>query len=242
MQPIILNEHNMDTLNNLLNQFVDEVRGEIEAWSQRGSGWVVDEILEALINVAQYHPVNGGSYMPLPEKLKNKKAILNIQNRDNRCLRRAIRAALFPPRGDIRRTSSYPTNDGLDFTGIDFPTPVSQIGKLEIQNPGLAIYVFGWDKEQVIVHRISEKNGNIPRINLMITKKGENTHYSWVKRLKALIYDQTRHNEGKHFCERCLNGFSRKKTTRKAQAKVQRAAEKPNESRIAKRRRKQDGI
>ena len=83
----------------MMNQFVDEVRGEIEAWSQRGSGWVVDEILEAIINVAQYQPLNGGSYMPLPEKLKNKKAILNIQNGDNRCLRWAIRAALFPPRG-----------------------------------------------------------------------------------------------------------------------------------------------
>ena len=96
MQPIVLNEHNMDTLNHMLNQFVDEVRGEIEAWSERGSGWVVDEILEAIINVAQYQLLNGGSYMPLPEKLKNKKAIINIQNRDNQCLRWAIRAALFP--------------------------------------------------------------------------------------------------------------------------------------------------
>ena len=54
MQPIVINEHNIDTLNHVFNQFVDEVRGEIEAWSERGSGWVVDEILEAFINVAQY--------------------------------------------------------------------------------------------------------------------------------------------------------------------------------------------
>ena len=129
MQPIVLNEHNMGTLNHMLNQFVDEVRGEIEAWS----GWVVDEILEALINVVQYQPLNGGSYMPLPEKLKNEKAIINIQNRDNQCLRWAIRAALFPAPRDapVSRPSSYPTNDGLNFEGIDFPTPVSQIDKLE---------------------------------------------------------------------------------------------------------------
>ena len=48
MQPAILNEHNVDTLNHLLNQFIDEVKGEIEAWSQRGSGWIMDEILEAI--------------------------------------------------------------------------------------------------------------------------------------------------------------------------------------------------
>jgi len=149
-----MNRDNMDTLNHIFNHFVDEVRGEIEAWSERGSGWVVDEILEAFINVAQYQPLNGGSYMPLPEKLKNKKAIINIQNRDNQCLRWAIRAALFPaPRGaKVSRPSSYPTNDGVNFEGIDFPTPVSQIDRFERQNPNIAINVFGWDKEQVIVH------------------------------------------------------------------------------------------
>ena len=67
--------------------------------------------------------------MPLPTKLKNKKAVLNIQNRDNQCLRWAICAALFQPRGDMRRPSSHPTEDDLDFKGIDFPTPVSQIDK-----------------------------------------------------------------------------------------------------------------
>jgi len=212
MRSIVINEHNMDTLNHVFNQFVDEVRGDIEAWSERGSGWVVDKILEAIINVAQYQPLNGGSYMPLPEKLKNKTAIINIQNRDNQCLRWAIPAALFPaPRGaQVSRPSSYSTNDGLNFEGIDFPTPVSQTDRLERQNPNLTINVFGWDKEQVIVHRISEKDGNVPRINLMITKQGDNTHYSYVKRLTSLLYDQNRHNESKHFCERCLHGHSKK--------------------------------
>ena len=143
MQPIILNEHNMDILTPSLNQFIDEVKGEIEAWSERGSGWIMEEILEAFINVAQYQPMRGGSYMQLPKKLKNKKAVLNVQNRDNECLRWAIRAALFQPRGDMRRPSSYPTEDGLNFTGIDFPTPVSQIDRLERQNINLAINVFG---------------------------------------------------------------------------------------------------
>ena len=210
MQPIVINQHNIDTLNHVFNQFVDEVRGEIEAWSERGSGWVVDEILEAFINVARYDPLRGGTYTPLPENLKNKKAIINIKNRDNMCLRWALRAHLFPARSNVDRASSYPTNDSLNFEGIDFPTPVSQINKLEKQNPGMAINVFGWDKEQVIVHRISEQDGNIPRINLMLTKQGDNTHYSYVKRLTALLHDQTHHNESKHFCERCLHGYSRK--------------------------------
>ena len=56
MQPIILNENNIGT-------FIAQVKGGIDAWSQRGSGWVMDEIFEAFINVAQYRPLRGGSYM-----------------------------------------------------------------------------------------------------------------------------------------------------------------------------------
>ena len=55
------------------------------------------------------------------------------------------------------------------FAGNDFPTPVSQIDRLERQNPNLGINVFGWEKEQVIVHWITEKGFDIPTINLMIT-------------------------------------------------------------------------
>ena len=93
----------------------------------------------------------------------------------------------------MTRTSGYPTEDGLNFTGIDFPTPVSQINKLEKQNPKLAINVFGWENDRVIVHGISENEGDLPRINQMLINDKEKSHYCYVKRLNALLYDESRH-------------------------------------------------
>ena len=61
----------------------------------------------------------------------------------------------------------------------------------------------------MIVHRISEKGVYIPRINLLIIQKGENTHYSYVNRITALLYDQSKHN-GRIFCERCLHSYTKK--------------------------------
>ena len=173
--------------------------------------------------------MRGETYMPLPKKLQNKKAIINMQNTDNHCLRWALRAALFPaPRGaKVTRTSSYPTEHGLNFTGIDFPIPVSQIDRLERQNPNLAINVFGWEKGQVVVNGTSEKGGETPRINLVITKQGENTHYSLVKRLTALLYDQNRHNESKHFCERCLQGYKTRDLLEKHKPECKRLLKSP---------------
>ena len=121
------------------------MKGEIEAWSARGSGWVLERIMVAYVNVARYQPLRGGTYLELPQKLKTKKAIINVQNRDEECLKWAIRAALFPPKNgkDDQRTSNHPVADGINYTGIDFPTPVKQIDKLEAQNRNLAINVFG---------------------------------------------------------------------------------------------------
>ena len=68
--------------------------------------------------------------------------------------------------------------------------------------------MFGWEKERVIVHRLSEKEGSLPRINLMLIQNKEKSHYTFVRRLNALVYDQSTHNSSKHFCERCLHCYT----------------------------------
>lgn len=85
------------------------------------------------------------------------------------------------------RPSSYPTEDGLNFTGINFPTPVSQINKLEKQNSSLAINVFGCGEKSVVVYTLIEKEGSFPRINLMLIQNKEKTHYTDIRRLNALV-------------------------------------------------------
>ncbi|KAL9953009.1 hypothetical protein ACROYT_G040356 [Oculina patagonica] len=186
-------------------------KGEIESWSERGSGWVIERITEAYVNVARYQPLRGGTYLPLPANLAKKKAIVNVRNRDNECLKWALRAALYPPANgkDPQRTSKYPVNDEINYEGIVFPTPVKQIDKLEAQNSKLAINVFGWENNLVIVHRISKKEKNIPRINLMLIESGLIQHYCFVKRVSALLYDQSKSHNSKHFCMMCLTGFTR---------------------------------
>ena len=53
-----------------------------------------------------------------------------MQNRnDNECLKWSLRAALFPGLRNPQRTTSYPTNDGINYEGIDFP--IKQLDKLE---------------------------------------------------------------------------------------------------------------
>ena len=122
-----------------------------------------------------------------------------------------IEGPLFPFNKDPQRPSKYPTDDGLDFTGISFPTPLNEIPKVEKLN-NIAINVLSYDNKtkEVNILYVSEMDGeNIPSDNFMLIKRGFLSHYCYIKNLSRLLYSQ-QHSEGNHYhyCVRCLQGFS----------------------------------
>ncbi|KAK3748543.1 hypothetical protein QZH41_001377 [Actinostola sp. cb2023] len=188
-----------------LDKAIPHILEVLEKWTQKGSGWMVDQVETLWLDIARYQPLRGGSYIILPAEVRNKKAVINVKNKDDHCLRWTLRSALFPATHHVDRPSQYPTKDNLK--GVDAPTPIPQISKVEKQN-NLAINVFGWDKG-VIVHHLSKQPEGIPRINTLLIEKAGKFHYTWITDLNRLLYDQSKHREHKHFCERCLHGYSR---------------------------------
>ena len=210
-QETILQAAGTAEINEVLDKAFPHILETLEKWTQRGSGWVVDHVSTLWLDIARYQPLRGGSYIPLPAAVKNKKAVVNVKNTDDQCLRWTLRSAMFPVAKDPQRPTKYPEEDGLDFTGIDTPTPISQISKVEKQN-NLVINVFGWDKG-VIIHRLSERACDAAQarttVNLLLIEKAGKFHYTWIKDLNRLLYDQSKHQHRKHFCERCLHGYTR---------------------------------
>ena len=102
--------------------------------TQIGCNWVVDRVVGMKIVIANFQPFAGRSYIELPKYIRNNKACINVKNKDNDCFRWALRSALFPCHNHTDRPLSYPLEDGLNFDGIDAPTPLNQIGKVEKQN------------------------------------------------------------------------------------------------------------
>ena len=140
---IIMRGDSEERIKQKFEGFIEMVKGETDNWSEAGSGWEAGDIDLAYIEVARYQPLRGGTYLPLPASLAKKKVIINVRDKDSKCLKWAIKAALFPVEKDAQRPSKYPVDDGIDYTGIDFPTSIKQIDRLEAQNEFLAINVFG---------------------------------------------------------------------------------------------------
>ena len=139
--------------------------------------------------------------------MQTQKVVINVKNKDDHCLRWVLRSALNPATDHVDRPSQYPILDNLKFKAIDDPTPISQIPKVEKPN-NLAINVFGWEKG-IIIHHLSKQSANMSRINLLLIEKAGKFHYTWSKNLNRLLYDQSKHQERKHFCEQSLHGYSR---------------------------------
>ena len=177
-----------------LDEAIPHLLELLEKWTQRGSGWTVDRVQTLWLDIARYQPLRGSSYIPLPAAVRSKKAVVNVKNKHDHCFRWTLRSALFPACDHVDRPSKYPTNDDLNFKGIDAPTPISQIPKVEKQN-NLAINVFGWDKG-VTIHRLSKQPQEIPRINMLLIEKAGKFHYTWIKNLNRLLYDQSKHKQG----------------------------------------------
>ena len=138
-----------------LQRFYSKIQRSLENFVRIGSGWRVRRIASARLDFAKYAPLKGSSNIDLPDRMKNKMAVINIKNQYNKCLMWSLLSALRPVDEDAQRVSKYaPHENELKFDGIHFPTPLSQIPKVEKLN-NAAINVLGYDAG--CIHCISQK-------------------------------------------------------------------------------------
>ena len=56
-----------------LEHAFQEILYRIDAWTNRGSGWIIELIESQCINISTYRPLVGSSYIDLPIDLKHPK-------------------------------------------------------------------------------------------------------------------------------------------------------------------------
>ena len=143
----------------------------LKKFANTASGLEIDHCIKLYLNIAKYEPLKGSSYIPLSNALPNKNAIINLKNDDNRGLEWALLSALYLDKNNPSKTSSYSKFIGkLNMNGIDLPTLISQIPKIEKQN-SLAINAYGYTASKKIgkvPYHITEQPKDMERINLLL--------------------------------------------------------------------------
>ena len=69
----------------LIKLCYERIEGHIEVYTEKGSGWYFKEVDKLEIHTVEFNPTKGSSYIPLPDWISNKKAIVSIKNKDEKC-------------------------------------------------------------------------------------------------------------------------------------------------------------
>ena len=99
-----INYKNLQSTNikKILKKGFAKILKDLEEFQIKGSGWYFKEVLRLEVHTVEYNPIRGSSYIDLPEWIKNKKAIINIKNRDDKCFIWSILRYLYPKEKDAQ--------------------------------------------------------------------------------------------------------------------------------------------
>ena len=144
------------------------------------SGFRFDELLYLDINFYQLNLTRGSSYLPLPDQLVRKKAIINPKNEnDEECSKYSMITALHHKKikfNPERISNLTKFEDNYDWTGLDFPTPINEFREFEKRN-NIGIHVLGLDEKDIyILRRCNYRPGQKVAILLLITDEEKTLH------------------------------------------------------------------
>ena len=197
----------------LLSKMIYEILNKIGIYQKNGSGWYSKEVLNLEIHTVDYKPMKRSSYIPLPDFISNKKAIKNIQNKDQKCFLWCILRYLHPAKNHNNRlTDLKQYKNDLNFKNVDFPVKLKDIKKFENQNPSVpGINVFSLnDNNKSYPLRMTQKDCEETVDSFLFEKDGK-SHYSFISSFNRLFRPQitSRTNNITHICKKCFTHFTK---------------------------------
>ena len=196
----------------IFDSMIETIEERFQNFNNQGSNWVLERVISLDVQITQFIPLRGRSYISLPKVIANKKAIINMKNDDNQCFKWCITRALFPVDNNAERIDKNLRENSkrINWNGLKFPIDLKQISHFENLNQNISIDVFGFD-ENVYPLRIFKGEERQQPINLLLIADDVKKHYCLIKDTSRLLSSQiTKHNGSIHICFRCLNAFQTK--------------------------------
>ena len=97
--------------------------------------------------------------------------------------------------------------DNYDWSGLEFPVSIKDIGKFENRN-NVSVNVLAVEDRDIYIHRKGRRMMG-REINLLMVSEDGINHYTAIKSLSRLLKSSnTKHRCKQHFCMNCLQGFT----------------------------------
>ncbi|KAJ8671829.1 hypothetical protein QAD02_003088 [Eretmocerus hayati] len=167
----------------------------------------------------QNRPLNGASYIELPEFIKKKHAVVNIECGGNQYFAHSVMAGLYPAKNGSssqNKLHNYPhwknKGLGLKLREEDFPISYADVPQFERDND-ISINVYEVDEQEETIYgsdRTTKKRTGY--VNLLLLEDEDGAHYCTIKHLSRLISSGINKDMHKGYvCETCFHSFSSEK-------------------------------
>ena len=198
----------------LLGKIIRGIIEKINIYQQNGSGWYFKEVIQLEIHTVEFKPLKGSFYIPLPDWIMRKKAIVSIRNKDSKCFLWSILRYLHPrEKNDSRLKDLEQYEHEIKIPkGFTFPVKIRDITKFENANPKLpGINVFSVTTNKKFYPLRMALRDSQKSIDLFLYEENGKYHYSLIKNFSRLFRSQitSRTNEPLHICKRCFSGFTK---------------------------------
>ena len=192
----------------IIDEMEREMISNLENFNRRGSNWVFERVIRLEIHFVRWKALRGSSWIALPPDLENKKALINMKNKDHMCFKWCItraknEVAIHPERITPKLREQA---EELNWDGCQFPMAVDKIKYFEARNPPISVNVFGWNGSIFPLKNIREEKEC--HVDLILLTKEFKSHYCLVKNFSRLVSSQVvRKGYERFFCKSCLNSF-----------------------------------
>ena len=119
--------------NELYNTMIDTIEHKIQTIEDEESGWTFHSVIKLEMHTVAYKPLGGESYIKLPKQIASKKAIINMENTDDKCFLWCVLRALNLRKRDNERIDGDLKSkiDTLNMGNINYPVTLKDINKFE---------------------------------------------------------------------------------------------------------------
>ena len=191
----------------IVDGMIANMKFQIENPALLNSRFVFDEFLYLDVNFHQLNLMRGSSYLPLPDWLARKKAIVNPHNDDEECFKWSVFTAENVGMKDPQRVSNLRKfTDNYDWSGLEFPVSIKDNGKFKTRN-NVSVNILAVEGRDIYIHRKGWRMMG-REINLLLISEDGINHYTAIKSLSRLLKSSnTKRKCKQHFCTNCLQGF-----------------------------------
>ena len=195
-------------MDQIVDGMIANMKFQIENPALPNSRFVFDEFLYLYVNFHQLNLTRGSSYLPLPDWLARTKAIVNPHNDDEECFKWSVIAVEKVGMKDPQRVSNLRKfTDNYDWSGLEFPVSIKDIGKFETRN-NISVNLLAVEGRDIYIHRKGRRMMG-REINLLMVSEDGMRHYTAIRSLSRLLSSKNSNTKRKqHFCMNCLQGFT----------------------------------